>query len=370
MCALLPRVAGAQTPTDDTFTVSDLTLLRDNTYSVTISLSGSRIYTAFNLDISFPEGINVMYQEVGGQKNAYVYLFKGSGSPFPYNEDFFSGEKTYYHNVSGTVNEFGNLRVACVSQSNANFTANSGTLFYFYVTLDNAALASSFSPKPIVKLSGMNLTTSDATKYVPADFACRPFSTGIPTERTLPVNVSAANKVGTLILPFDAELPSGLKAYSCDATEGDLLTLTPAESLEACTPYIVYAENGYSGNLSGTAELPDASNVTDVFTDGLLTGLLTSGVVNTGFILQNKGEGPVFYDAEGVNFSLPAGRCYLTSSGSGVKAFQFAFDDDATGIEKVNGQWSMVNTYDLSGRQVLAPKHGIYIQGTHKVIVK
>ena len=175
--------------------------------------------------------------------------------------------------------------------------------------------------------------------------------------------------MGTLILPFDAELPSGLKAYSCDATEGDLLTLTPAESLEACTPYIVYAENGYSGNLSGTAKLPDASNVTDVFTDGLLTGLLTSGVVNTGFILQNKGEGPIFYDAEGVNFSLPAGRCYLTSSAGSVKAFQFAFDD-ADGIEMVNGKSVNGKLFDLSGRKIERPSRGIYIQGTRKVVIK
>ena len=149
-----------------------------------------------------------------------------------------------------------------------------------------------------------------------------------------------------------------------------MLTLTPAESIEACTPYIVYAENGYSGNLSGTAELPDASNVTDVFTDGLLTGLLTSGVVNTGYIRQNKGEGPIFYDAEGVNFSLPAGRCYLTSSGSSVKAFQFTFDDDADRIEMVNGKSVNGILFDLSGRRVTSPARGIYIQGTRKVIIK
>ena len=364
MSALLPRVAAAQgTPTDDTFTVSDLTWNQvRNCYVFTVSLEGSRIYTACNLDIFLPNGINVLSS--GGKYRVMI----ASDNIFFYDD----WEDTYSHSVSASMPNTQQLRVACSSNTNTEFTATSGKLFDVYVNVDESVFTSSFSPKPIVRLSGLNLTTSAAVKYVPADFACRPFTTGIPTERTLPVNVSAANKVGTLILPFDAELPSGLKAYSCNATEGDLLTLTPAESLEACTPYIVYAENGYSDNLSGTAELPDASNVTDVFTDGLLTGLLTSGVVSTGYILQNKGEGPVFYDAEGVNYSLPAGRCYLTFSGSSVKAFQFAFDDDATGISNVRSKMEDVREkiFDLAGRQVSSPQHGIYIQGTHKVIIK
>lgn len=262
------------------------------------------------------------------------------------------------------------MNVACIALEKTDFKATSGHLFDVLVDVDQTALASCFSPKPIVKLSAMNLTTSDAVKYVPADFACRPFTTGIPTERTLPVNVSATNKIGTLILPFNSELPSGLKAYSCSAVNGDLLTLTEASSFEACTPYIVYAENGYSGSLSGTAELSDASNVTDVFTDGFLTGLLTSGTVNTGYILQNQGSGPMFYDAEGVTFGLPAGRCYLTpSTEGGVKAFCFDFED-ATGIEMVNGKSVNGKLFDLSGRRVSSLSRGVYIQGTRKVIIK
>ena len=79
----------------------------------------------------------------------------------------------------------------------------------------------------------------------------------------------------------------------------------------------------------------------------------------------------VFHDAEGVNFSLPAGRCYLTSSGSSVKAFQFAFGDDATGIELVNGTSVSGTLYDLQGRRVTSPARNIYIlryaQSNHQI---
>ena len=81
--------------------------------------------------------------------------------------------------------------------------------------------------------------TKDEQSYVPADFTCRPFASGLATERTLPLNINATNQVGTLILPFSAELPQGVKAYTCDALneEASELVLTPAASLQACTPY-------------------------------------------------------------------------------------------------------------------------------------
>ena len=63
MCALLPRVAGAQTPTDDTFTVSDLKTNPTGTY-FDVGLDGSRIYTAFNLDIFLPVGVSVVKAQI------------------------------------------------------------------------------------------------------------------------------------------------------------------------------------------------------------------------------------------------------------------------------------------------------------------
>lgn len=370
MCALLPLAGRAQTPTDDTFTVSDLAWDDEiswnddeNTgaYYFTVSLSGENIYSACNLSITLPAGISVIYDEYDEE---YLVRLNNTDKVF-----------TSSHSLGCQI-PFSAMNVAIYSGTNKDFKKTSGKLFNVYVTIDESVFNSSFSPKPIVKLSGLNLTTSAAVKYVPADFACRPFTTGIPTARTLPVNVSAGNKVGTLILPFDAALPSGLKAYTCNAIEGDLLTLTPAASIEACTPYIVYAESGYSGSLSGIAELTDDDNVTDVFTGGYLTGVLTGTTVNTGYILQNQGSGPMFYDAEGVTFSLPAGRCYLTPPASGVKAFAFNFGD-TDGIEEFQGtplphggRAGGEALFDLSGRKIEAPARGIYIQGTRKVVVK
>lgn len=373
MSALMPMAAGAQTPTDDTFTVSDLVYDEDITwyegddekegaYYFIVSIVGERIYCACNLSVTLPEGISFIYDD-----DEESYLIRANNE---------SGKLLRNSHAIGSKKPGMAMNIAVSSNTNAEFRDTSGKLFNVYVTIDDTQLASNFSPKPIVKLSGLNLTTKEAVKYVPADFACRPFTTGIPTSRTLSVNVSADNKIGTLILPFDASLPSGLKAYTCNAIDGDMLTLTPASSIEACTPYIVYAENGYSGNLTGTATLTDDANVTDIFADGYLTGVLTGTTVSTGYILQNQGSGPMFYDAEDVTFSLPAGRCYLTPPTSPVKAFAFNFGD-TDGIEEFQGT-PLPNRggaggealFDLSGRKVESPARGIYIQGTRKVVVK
>ena len=370
-CLCLPLAMRAQTPTDDTFTVSDI--FYDDyfqCYAFNVGLNAQKTYTAYNLDLVLPTGITVKTES---DKNKVEMPEDDSIYPST------SGRtgKTYTHTIT-TESHAGNiLRVACVSLENENFQKTSGSLFEVCIDIDESAFTSSFSAKPIVQLSGLNLTAVEegaAVKYVPADFACRPFTTDIPTERTLAVNVLAENKIGTLILPFDAELPTGLKAYTCSGAEGDLLTLAPASSIEACTPYIVYAESGYSGSLTGTATLRDADNVTDVFTSGFLTGVLTSTTVSTGYILQNQGSGPLFYNADGIDFMLRAGRCYLTpADGTPVKSFGFRFDN-ADGISETLaspiGEDERGTLYDLSGRRVIAPAHGIYIQGTRKVIIK
>ena len=366
MCALLPRVAGAQgTPTDDTFTVSDLIWDDDiswnddeytGAYYFTVSLIGANTYSACNLSITLPAGLSVIYDDY---EEEYLVSLNNTDKVFTNSHTLGCERPDVAYNV------------AIYSGSNKDFRKTSGALFNVYVTVNESAFASSFSPKPIVKLSGLNLTTSAAEKYVPADFSCRPFTNGIPTSRNLSVNVTAANKIGTLILPFEAALPSGLKAYSCNDVDGDLLTLTPAESFSACTPYIVYAESGYSGSISGTVDLSADYGTSDIFTDGYLTGVLTNTTVNTGYILQNQGSGPMFYDAEGVTFSLPAGRCYLTPPASLVKAFGFNFDIETAIQDKiVNCKLSNCKLFDLSGRRFEAPSRGIYIQGTRKVNIK
>ena len=376
LCAmLLPSVCKAGTPTEDKIVLSDLKYQSSSgLYYFDASLEGSRTYCAYNLDIYFPEGIDVASTTNGENVTYRVTMLKSNTAVYPYtttyeydDEDNEIEVKTYSHRVVCNMPQAHHLRIGCYSDSNQEFVKTSGVLFRVFVSLD---LAASFSPKPLVTISGVALTQKEnAAQFDPADYSCRPFTTGIPADRTLPINISGTNKVGTLILPFDAEIPQGIKAYTCTGAENETLTLQSANTFAACTPYIVYAENGYSGTISGTVDLTETYPATDVFTEGNLTGVLSTTVVNTGYILQNQGEGPMFYDAEGSSFSLPAGRCYFTpSTGGEVKAYR-VIGDEAAGIQAPAAHRAAATYFDLSGRRVIHPTKGIYIQGEQKILL-
>ena len=185
------------------------------------------------------------------------------------------------------------------------------------------------------------------------------------------------SKVGwaTLILPFNAELPEGVKAYSCGEADGETLTLVEAESLKANTPYLM---NGYESkhNFSGYG-LADK----DSYTDGLFVGTYenykTTANSNT-YVLQKKGDEAAFYlvgEGEGAQPTVGAYRCYMVYEGAaGAPKFSFGRGQGTTSIDNMestdNGQQTIV-IYDLMGRKVdTMEKGGIYIVNGKKVIVK
>lgn len=354
-------------PTTDRIVLSDLTYDSDlEFYYFDVSLDGSLIYTAYNMDIFLPEGIT--------SDKDYVQMMElGDEGIYPCTYNKIKKTYTYTHTLSASQPTANQLRVACTSSVNDEFTKVSGVLFRVYVELDNAALAASVSPKPIVTVSGIALVQKeDARKYVPADFSCQPFTTAVPADRTVSVNISSVNKVGTLILPFDAELPTGVQAYICNAVDNDgkTMLLTPVNSIEACKPYIVISETGYTGNFNGSVDLGEDYADDGVYTQGLLTGVLKPTVINSGYVLQNQGAGPKFYSAEGESFTIPAGRCYLTPSGAlSVKVFDMKIDE-ASEIKQVSEDATSDVYYDFSGRRVERLEKGLYIKGTQKVFVK
>ncbi len=250
-----------------------------------------------------------------------------------------------------------------------------------------------------------NGTGDDAYKYLQIDFrwlnnqfAFDNFQLYEIDEDLLPVDwTMTAAGWGTLILPFDADVPDGLTLYAGDALtlEDDGSTLTvgdAAETIAANTPYLVKGTEG-TYTFSGTSE-----EATNGLTAGYLTGTYetlnyealatieeTSGTV---YLLQKheyhesteEDEGgvgfyPVTEDSENTGVTLGAYHCYLTlpSGSSGVRAFISLPGDagDETGIVAVEGDVIANDAiYDLSGRRVAKAVKGVYIMNGKKVLVK
>lgn len=318
-------------------------------FSVNIA-DASMDYVAYQVDIVLPDGLEIAYYE--GELDIYI----DDTTIYP------TYRKVPYHQLAMKVNK-DHIRVMCYDgDGNRAFKAKSGELFKVGV------VASPYLKPGDVKVQLRNIILSDINSQGPEFDAVEPASIGTASSTsTLTLKVSASNKFSTCILPFDAQLPAGLEAYSCEATDGNNLVLTQKSSMQAFTPYIVYAPCGFDGTLTGTV---DAEQYQATVTNGYLSGTVVKTEI-TGdagnYVLQNQGEGPMFYRVGDTSFAIPAGKCWFTLPASlqGVAAFQL---HRPTGIERIPLLHTDAPTYDLSGRQVANPIKGVYIIGGKKVV--
>lgn len=346
-------------PTNDHITVNDVTLVpgSTDTYQVEISLVGSQIYTAYQMDILFPPGVDVVVDEDG----PYVDLWDGDGCIYPY------VRKKLVHSLSSSYGVISSklLRISCRGDMNKELTAIKGKLLYFLVKV---------SPylKPgdvVLKVTNLDFITKDnAQKYHCKDQTLTLHATA---ESTVNLSVSGSSHYGTCVLPFAVPtLPDGIKAYSAKGLDdtGKLVVLDEVTQLAAYTPYILYSTSGYSGSQSGTV---DASQYGEVVRDGLLRGAIAPQKKSEGYVLQDLGEGAKFYAMDGVEFLIPEGKCWLEMPSAQTSAPQYGIQiGTTTGITAPTTSASAHGKiYTLDGKEVKTMQPGgIYVVNGKKVL--
>lgn len=346
-------------PTNDYITVNEVTLVpgSTDTYQVEISLVGSQIYTAYQMDILFPPGVDVVVDEDG----PYVDLWDGDGCIYPY------VRRKLVHSLSSSYGVISNklLRISCSDDMNRVLTATSGKLLYFLVKV---------SPylKPgdvILKVTNLDfITKENAQKYHCKDQTLTLHATA---ESTATLSVSGSSHYGTCVLPFAvSSLPVGVKAYSAKGFDdtGQLVVLDEVTQLAAYKPYILYSESGYTGPLKGTV---DANKYGEVVSDGLLRGAIAPQKRKDGYVLQDLGEGAKFYAMDGVEFLIPEGKCWLEMPAAQASALQYGIQIGAT--TGITAPTTAANAhgriYTLDGKQVKTMQPGgIYVVNGKKVL--
>ena len=361
--------------TTDSVVVSGLNvaLNGDSTY-FTVSLEGSRLYSAYDIQLQLPDGLEVVYDK-GAPK---VQMFKRKTDIYPYTEeeDPFEGTTTitYSHVLSSNVIGRNTLRVMCISMSNENLTATSGRLFGVYVKATPY-----LKPGDVeILVKEVCLTTAEAVEYKPADEVRVAGQAGGQAGATtsLTLYVSVENKYGTCILPFDFALPAdgSLKAYTCSGHTDDALVLERKNHIEAYKPYVLYAEYGFEQEISGTV---DATKYPEggILKNELLVGTVVRTEVKGDefYVLQNQDSkvGPMFYQVgRETSFAVPAGKCYveLPAGSAGAPSFRMG---EATAI----GDMPLIKDdeaviYNVLGQRVNRMQAGrIYIVNGRKVIM-
>jgi hypothetical protein len=166
----------------------------------------------------------------------------------------------------------------------------------------------------------------------------------------------------------------GIKAYIVSAFKPSTgeVTLTRITDVPANTGIIVKGDaNSYP--------IPWGSGETLV--SNMLVGVTENTVLNkedgenTNYILAKK-NGVLGFYAVTDGSTLSAGKAYLplptASLPSGAREMKLVFDDEeTTGIkETINNCESVGKYYDLQGRYIAKPTHGLYIVNGKKVIIK
>ena len=190
------------------------------------------------------------------------------------------------------------------------------------------------------------------------------------------------NDYASIFLPYAATVPAGATAYyGTLINENSRLHLTPIEgtTIHKNTAVVLVAP---STSALGTVYVAPATETGEEVNENSLKGTvepLTTNIGITYTYVLNGGYGPIgFYKYTASN--LPLGRAYfetavdVPSSNTGTNAKGYLFDfgnGETTGISNATiGNEAESTYYDLSGRRIAAPKHGLYIRNGKKVYIK
>ena len=166
---------------------------------------------------------------------------------------------------------------------------------------------------------------------------------------------------GTLCLPYTAEVPDGLTAYTVTATEGNNLVKEEVTTLEYNKPYLITGTpDTYHFNGPAT---PEAENLTN----GLLVGNTTDAQTyapQASYVLQNlpAQDGLAFYEVQidGKQKVRQYGAYLNANQGTSAASLRFR-DEETTGIVAAEPRATTTPAYNLNGVRVDRNARGFVI---------
>ena len=178
----------------------------------------------------------------------------------------------------------------------------------------------------------------------------------------------------SIYLPYAATVPTGATAY-LGTLNGSSIRLTDIGGtvIPKNTAVVMVAESDlatqYIAPATEVGALP--AGVTNTF-KGVLESRVTQNSTLANTYVLNGSFGNIGFYKYTADY-LPKGRAYFEVVSSGVQGFLFDFEgSETTGINAaaLSDSNAAKTYYDLSGRRVASPKHGLYICNGKKVYIK
>lgn len=192
--------------------------------------------------------------------------------------------------------------------------------------------------------------------YIEQNFGGAYCDFSLEAQIAAPVTVTDAG-YATFVAPFDVDFTGKEVSAFAAQTKDAYVHLEPVTTVPAGTAVVVKADEGtYAVPATTDANLGTENDLvasdSDVTTDG------------TQYILAQTAEGVGFYNATG---TIAAGKGYLVIS-AGIKAFYPFENDNATGIDAIEGTDSSEPVYNLAGQRIGKTRKGVNIIGGKKIL--
>lgn len=192
--------------------------------------------------------------------------------------------------------------------------------------------------------------------------------------------------LATLCYDFPVKANEG-KVYYCQSRSGnvDAFTEAPNNEIPAGVPFIYISS---TGNTAPTFTILNG-DVSGLTADAAFRGILLKTLYNDSdfryastLSFGYKSNQAYWLETDGgkktgVGFRKPASTtqfgpnkgCIYTSSAAAKAALRILFNDATTGISEVRRVATDESYYDLQGRRIAAPAHGIYIHQGKKIVI-
>ncbi len=302
----------------------------------------------------------VCHKEANGQ---YVFVNVKSGKYL-----------TYKNNSDDNVN---GLSESCDSKQKFSLISANSTLTNSYLISTDARSGSSRTDQAgtfIVKGSAFDGWSGGSVGYTDTYSNLFTFEEVTDfTYNTVKMQLKDGKSYASVYLPYAYNLPDGVDAYyATDVNTGDGTTLTMKKIdgtvVPKATAVVLCGTETSESVVSASTTQPTAVE------GNKLSGTIADATVTDGktaYAFSGKFDTIGFYKYTGEN--LPKGKAYLeldTTSGE-ANCLVLNFDGTTTGINGIlTPETSAKGTYyDLSGRKVANPSHGLYIVNGKKVIL-
>ena len=352
LCSLT-LVVGAQSAV--TLTAGDFEITPGGKATLTINSDiALGEYCSFQFDLFLPDGVTIPYNLNPDEEEEQYGYFDEENEEWV--SAFESGIKKSSHVIACSSID-GGYRFVCYNANFTSFKTGSKNVLTLQLQAGDEVVNGAYRPT----LGGTMYVAGRYNHVIPTIVPGIAIIKGSALETEYEFTMSEA-RWGTLMLPFDANVPSGIVAYNCSAVEGNSITLSESVTLYANTPYLL---NGVPGIYSFSG-IPNVEK--NEYNSGCMSGVHSATTIKSGYVLQNIDGLLAFYRVNSnTPITLPGGHCYINTTGDA----QYISIDNTTGVDEMDYNSENAEIYNINGVKVESTNNNrVYIINKKKKLVK